>query len=222
VISVVVPTLDEEAALPATLEAVLSQTGQFELIVVDGGSRDRTLDVVAGVPDVRLIVVERGRARQMNAGADASGGDWLLFLHADTLLPRNAIARIDALPDSVRAGCFHHRFSGSSRTLRVLSWLHNQRFRVTRVIYGDQAMFVRPDLFHELGKFPIRPMEDIAFSIALRSATRPIMLSECVTTDSRKFDQMGHWRSVLRVVHLLIRFRLGSDVSRDRFFGDYR
>jgi len=225
-ISIVIPTLDEERALPGTLDAALAQTGNFEIIVVDGGSSDRTVaiaeDAAAREPRIRLLDAERGRARQMNAGATPAVGEWLLFLHADTLLPEHGLERIAGLPKTAQAGCFRHRFSGTSRMLRTLSWFHNRRFRVTRVIYGDQAMFIRRTLFEELGRFPIRPMEDIAFGLRLRKATRPVMLRETVTTDSRKFDQMGHWRALAHSVALLIRFRFASDVSRDEFFEDYR
>ena len=225
-ISIVIPTLDEERALPGTLEAALAQTGDLEIIVVDGGSSDRTAaiveDAAARDPRVRLSIAERGRARQMNAGAEEAVGEWLLFLHADTLLPEHGLERIAGLPKTIRAGCFRHRFSGAGRMLSVLSWFHNHRFRVTRVIYGDQAMFVRTSLFEELGRFPLRQMEDIAFGLRLRDATRPVMLPEIVTTDSRKFDQMGHWRALAHSVSLLIRFRSGTDVSRDEFFKDYR
>lgn len=225
-ISVVIPTLNEELALPATLGSVLDQDGEFEIIVVDGGSGDRTVAIVETAAachgGIRVIVADRGRARQMNAGADIARGDWLLFLHADTVLPSLSLSRIARLPDTVGAGCFRHRFSGSSPMLRTLSWLHNRRFHFTRVIYGDQAMFVRRPLFLQLRGFPITHMEDIAFSLALRSVTRPIMLSAPVTTDARKFEQMGHWRALGHAVALLIRFRLGVNVSRNRFFGDYR
>jgi rSAM/selenodomain-associated transferase 2 len=226
VISVVIPTLNEEFALPATLGSVLGQDGEFEIIVADGGSDDGTLAIAENATarrgGFRVLVADRGRARQMNAGADVAHGDWLLFLHADTLLPERSLARIAELPETAAAGCFHHRFSGSSPVLRTLSWLHNRRFQFTRVIYGDQAMFVRRPLFLRLGGFPITDMEDIAFSLSLRSATRPIMLAQSVITDARKFDQMGHWRALAHAVALLVRFRLGMDVSRDRFFGDYR
>jgi rSAM/selenodomain-associated transferase 2 len=226
VISVVIPTLNEEIALPATLVSLLDQDCDFEAIVVDGGSSDRTPaiveDAAASHPAVRLLVADRSRARQMNAAAAEALGDWLLFLHADTVLPERSLSRIANLPATVAAGCFRHRFSGNSPMLRSLSWLHNRRFHVTRVIYGDQAMFVRRSLFRRLGGFPATDMEDIAFSLALRSVTRPIMLSQPVITDARKFDQMGRWRALTHAVALLVRFRLGLNVSRDRFFGDYR
>jgi rSAM/selenodomain-associated transferase 2 len=226
VITIIIPTLNEEIALPSTLDSVIDQMGDFEIIVADAASTDRTRDVVSAAAvrsaRVRFLEAERGRAQQMNAGAHAASGEWLLFLHADTLLPDNALIRIEALPSQVHAGCFHHRFNNPGPLLQLLSWCHNQRFRLTRVIYGDQAMFVRRTLFEELGGFPIRQMEDIAFSLNLRSATRPNMLSEHITTDARKFDQMGHWRALYGAVSLLVRFRFGAKISDDAFFDSYR
>lgn len=225
-ISVVIPTLNERLALPSTLAALADQVTGAEVIVADGGSGDETRVIVdafaARCRDVRWLEADRGRARQMNAGAAEARGEWLLFLHADTVLPVGAIDRIGSLPSSVRAGCFRHRFSGPGRLLRLLSWCHNRRFAVTRVIYGDQAMFIRTRLFHELGGFPDRDMEDIAFSLALRKVTRPVMVPETVVTDSRKFEAMGPLRATARSVRLLVRFRLHHDVAGDRFFGEYR
>ena len=225
-ITIIIPTLNEERALPATLDAVLAQPVELEVIVVDGGSVDRTRQIVeetsARDRRLRLLATDRGRGMQMNAGADAARGEWLLFLHADTLLPRDGLTMIVNQPEAIQAGCFTHRFSGAGAMLRILSWFHNHRFGLTRVIYGDQAMFIRRGPFEKLGGFPIRPMEDIAFGLRLRAVTRPIMLPGFVTTDSRKFDQMGHWRAVTHSVFLLLRFRFGADVSRDRFFCNYR
>ncbi len=240
-ISVVVPTLDEELALPATLESIRvaaafwgdgqeaeagTAGGPVEVLVVDGGSTDGTRQVVeafaARTTPIRFLTAQCGRGAQMNAGAAAAGGEWLLFLHADTRLPRSALERIAALPERVEAGCFRQRFAGSGRLLALLSRLHNLRFRATRVIYGDQAMFVRRRRFLALGGFPERPMEDISFSLTLRRATRPALLAETVLTDPRKFDRLGHWRALGRAISLLVRHRLGRDVSGDPFFDAYR
>lgn len=225
-ISIVIPTLDEARALPATLAAVLGQQGRFEVLIVDGGSADETREVAADFaarrPEVRCRVARRGRAPQLNAGAAEARGEWLLFLHADTLLPPAAVERIGSLPQTIEAGCFRQRFSGASRLLQVLSWLHNRRFAVTRVIYGDQAMFVRRRLFEQLGGFPDRALEDIAFSLGLRRVTKPVMLNDVVITDARKFDQMGHWRALGRAIGLLMRFRLGLELADDDFFRAYR
>jgi rSAM/selenodomain-associated transferase 2 len=225
-ITVVIPALNEERAIAATLRSVLRQEGRPEVIVVDGGSEDRTTAIVAEIgtrhANLRLVEAGRGRARQMNAGAAVANGDWLLFLHADTLLPERALESIEAQPGTVVAGCFRQRFSTPSRVLAALSLMHNLRFRVTRVIYGDQAMFIRHAAFAELGGFPDHDMEDVAFGLRLRRVTTPVMLSHHVITGARKFDQMGHWRAVARSVSLLVRFRRGDDVSGDQFFDQYR
>ncbi len=225
-ISVIIPTLDEERALPATLDALLGQAGIFEVIVVDGGSGDRTREIVTDHSKrdsrIRLLESGRSRARQMNAGARDAAGEWLIFLHADTLLPAGALERIESQPHTVHAGCFHHRFSGSGRMLRVLSWFHNHRFFLTKVIYGDQGLFIRQRLFDALGGFPDRQMEDIAFGLKLRRTTRPVMVPETVITDSRKFEQMGPWRALAHAVWLLVRFRFDADIDGDTFFDEYR
>jgi rSAM/selenodomain-associated transferase 2 len=225
-VTVVIPALNEERAIAATLGSVLGQSGRTEVIVVDGGSSDRTTAIVAEHrtrhANLWLLETDRGRGRQMNAGAAAAGGEYLLFLHADTVLPDRAMERIEALPKTTLAGCFHQRFSTPSPVLRALSFMHNVRFRVTRVIYGDQAMFIRRVTFMALGGFPDREMEDVAFSLRLRRITTPVMLPEHVVTDARKFDQLGHWRAVARSISLLLRFRRGVDVSGDRFFDEYR
>ena len=155
-ISVIVPVFNEERALPATLDRLLQQTGDYEVLVVDCGSTDRTREIVGERYGLRLLDAPKGRASQMNAGARQSAGRWLLFLHADTLLPDNAIASLaalDARPEVV-AGGFRHRFSGCDWRLRMISVLDNVRCRRTGVVYGDQAMFVRRSVFERLGGFP--------------------------------------------------------------------
>ena len=225
-ISIVIPTLNEEKALPATLASVLGQQGDYEVMVVDGGSTDRTQEIVDGYRG-RLAALDwsvsaRGRALQQNAGAERASGDWLLFLHADTRLPPTALAAIRRLPAAVAAGGFRQRFDSTNRLMQLLSLLDNWRFRFTHILYGDQALFLRRDLFIELGGFPDRPMEDVAFSLRLRSVTRPRLLPLTVLTDPRKFDQMGHWRALGRAIVLLVRFRFGADVASDPFFDAYR
>ena len=225
-ISVIIPIYNEEKALPATLDQFRSQSGAFELIAVDGGSTDRTCDIVARYPDVQLLHAPKGRASQMNAGARRARGDWLLFLHADTLLPPGALRRLTDLDtaSTVQAGGFRHWFSGEDWRLRLISVLDNYRCQRTRIIYGDQALFVRRALFHQLGGFPQQPiLEDVAFCEKLLTVTDPVILDEYVLTDSRKFVKMGIWRSLARVIGILIRLELGRPVAATHpFFQDVR
>ncbi len=222
-ISIVIPALNEERALPATLTRVFEQAGEFEVIVVDGGSDDATRGIARGHADVRLVEAPRGRARQMNAGARVARGEWLLFLHADTLLPRDGLARIAALPEDVASGCFEQRFSGDDWRLRLISRLHNFRCRRTWVMYGDQAMFVRRRVFESLGGFPdVDHLEDVIFSERLARLARPTLVPAEVVTDSRKFMKMGVFRSLGRCLAILLCYELRLPIPTRTFFAPIR
>jgi rSAM/selenodomain-associated transferase 2 len=225
-ISVIIPFLDEERALPGTLaclQRAIDVFGETEVIAVDGGSRDASRAILAAHPHVRVLAAPRGRAAQMNAGAADATGDVLLFLHADTLLPApglRAIAAAAMLPDFVYGG-FHHRFSGDDWRLRAISALHNLRCRITATFYGDQALFVRRAAFADVGGFPLRLAEDIAISEILRARAAPAFLPVAVVTSSRKFHQMGIWTSLARVLAILLCLRLGRKPPA-AFFADIR
>ncbi len=219
VVSVIIPVYNEEKALPATLDQFHHQSGAFEIIAVDGGSADRSCDIVAQYPGIHLLRAPKGRASQMNAGARLARGEWLLFLHADTRLPPGALRRLGELQtaSTCLAGGFRHRFSGSDWRLRLISMLDNYRCQRTRVIYGDQAMFVRRTLFHQLGGFPNCPvLEDVTFCHNLNAVTEPILLDEYVLTDSQKFVNRGIWRGLARVFGIFIRLELGRPVATPR------
>jgi len=223
VISVIVPTLNEERALPATLAALLAQEGEAEVIVADGGSSDATRPIAQRASAVRLLRAPRGRALQMNAGARAARGEWLLFLHADTRLPDRALAQIAALPAQVRAGCFRQAFDAAHPLLSAISRLHNWRCRRTRIMYGDQAMFVRRELFQSLGGFPeVERLEDVLFSERLRALTAPVMLEGTVVTSARRFLVHGIVRSFARILLILICHRFGLLPRGTRFFEPVR
>lgn len=224
-ISVVIPAYNEEAALPLTLRSLFAEPGDYEVIAVDGGSTDRTSEILRGEPRVLVVTAPKGRASQMNAGAKQARGEWLLFLHADTRLPQGALARLNALEGdpSVQAGGFLHRFSGDDWRLRLVSFLDNFRCTRSRIIYGDQAMFVRRVLFERLGGFPDQPiLEDVAFCEQLVRVTTPVLLAPPVVTDSRKFVKMGVWRSFARVLLIILHVEFRLPVLPRAFFQDVR
>ena len=224
-ISIIIPTFNEEKVLPETLYHLLRQPGDFEIIVVDGGSIDHTCEIVRREPRVRLLTAPKGRASQMNTGAQHASGDWLLFLHADTLLPKGALARLNTLETdaTVQAGGFLHQFSGTNWRLRMLSYFNNLRCRWSKIIYGDQAMFVRRTLFTQLGGFPNEPiLEDVLFSRKLVRIVTPVLLTPPVITDSRKFVQMGIWRSAARGALILLFIQLHIPLISRVFFREIR
>jgi len=224
-VSIIIPTLNEEKALPQTLHKLLRQPGSFEVIVVDGGSLDHTSEIIRGEPRVRFLMAPKGRAFQMNTGARYATGEWLLFLHADTLLPDGALARLNTLESdsAVQAGGFLHQFSGTDWRLRLLSFFNNLRCRWSKMMYGDQAMFVRRTLFERLGGFPNEPvLEDVLFSRRLVRIVTPVLLAPPVITDARKFVQMGIWRSVFRASLILLSVELGLPIGSRVFFREIR
>ncbi|GJL65649.1 MAG: glycosyl transferase [Nitrospirales bacterium] len=228
---VIIPTLNEERALPATLQSVFSQSGKYQVIVVDGGSTDHTQHLIAHDPRLTLLTASRGRASQMNAGAEhawrlrQSCNDWLLFLHADTMLPTDAfrqLYQLHAQPDC-QAGGFAHQFSGNDWRLRFISWLDNFRCNKSHIIYGDQALFVRQGLFEQIGRFPKQPiLEDVAFGNTLLHYTVPLLLPSPVVTDARKFLRMGIWKSLTRVLLIILHVEYGLPTLTPAFFQDIR
>jgi rSAM/selenodomain-associated transferase 2 len=224
-ISVIVPAFNEEKALPGTLNALFTQSGKYEVIVIDGGSSDRTVDIAHSFAGVHVMMASKGRATQMNAGAKQAHGEWLLFLHADTLLPAGAIQRLNEMETdhSVQAGGFMHQFSGDDWRLRCISFLDNFRCTRSRIIYGDQALFVRRSLFERLGGFPNQSvLEDVAFCERLIKVTEPLLLFPPVITDARKFLKMGVWRSFLRVLLIILHVEYRLPVLPRVFFQDIR
>ncbi len=202
-ISVIIPTFNEERSLPRTL-ACLSASDPAEIIIVDGGSTDGTLaraqEFCSHTATARVIMAPRGRASQMNEGAKASQGEVLLFLHADTQLPPQAerIVGLALTSPSVVGGRFDVRFDSSSPWSQVISSFMNRRSRLTGIATGDQALFVRREVFEMLGGFSEIPlMEDIEFSRRLQQAGRMMALRETVVTSFRRWDTQGPLRTIL-------------------------
>lgn len=210
------PVLNEAGSIAETLHALAGcRRAGAELLLVDGGSEDATLCAAAGLAD-QLLDAPRGRARQMNAGAARARGEVLLFLHADTMLPDDALAAVvKAIDDGARWGRFDVSISGSSAMFPLIAALMNRRSRWSGIATGDQAMFVRRDTFDRVGGFPDQPlMEDIELSRRLRRLARPACLRARVITSGRRWERFGIWRTILLMWRLRLLYWLGAPAER--------
>lgn len=218
-VSVVVPVLDEAAALPGLLDHLHELSGRFEVVVADGGSRDGTAALAAAHP-LEPVVVEapRGRAAQMNAGAAAARGELLVFLHADTRLPETAYRSLAASP--AHGGNFAISFDGGDCFSRVLgAWYALQRR--LGVYYGDSAIWLRRAVFDDLGGFgPLPIMEDYDLSRRLEKSFRTACLPGPAVTSARRWRALGVPRTVFTWV--VIRWLFVAGVPPARLAGLYR
>ena len=223
-ISVIVPVLNEEKSIAATLQA-LAHLQPDETIVVDGGSQDRTAEIAAGC-GVKVIPSERGRARQMNSGAREASGDILLFLHADTRLPPTAFSDIAGAMGDPRyvGGRFDVELDGKHWLLPLVGRLISYRSRLSKVATGDQALFVRRAVFQRMGGFADIPlMEDIAFCRRLKGLGDLACLRSRVVTSARRWEVDGVWRTIFRMWTLKLLYLTGVSPARlKQFYADTR
>jgi rSAM/selenodomain-associated transferase 2 len=224
IVSVVIPTLNEAGTIARTLTQ-LRQAGECQSIVVDGGSDDDTM-VIARLHADAVLSSPRGRARQMNAGSQVATGEALLFLHADTVLPPGFLHIVAAALDNptVIGGRFDVRLDAEGWPFRMIETLMNLRSRMTKIATGDQAIFVRREVFHKVGGYPdIELMEDVEFSRKLKREGRIACLRERVTTSARRWQRDGVTKTILRMWSLRLCHFLGVSPARLRaYYADTR
>ena len=220
-LTVVIPTLNEAGTIRKALASVLSES-DVEAIVADGGSTDETVALAQGLAH-RVIESPAGRAIQMNAGAKGARGEILLFLHADTVLPPGwAVTVRESLSDpGVVGGAFDLEIASASPNLSRIAKIANLRSRLTRVPYGDQAVFVRREVFERLGGYPEIPiMEDVAFGRRLKRAGRLSFLPLAARTSARRWEAEGLIYTTVRNWALVLLFLAG--ISPERLSRWYR
>jgi rSAM/selenodomain-associated transferase 2 len=210
--SIIIPALNEEQAIANCLSAIQGYREIAEVIVVDGGSTDNTYKQARPLCD-RVIVSDRGRAIQMNAGANCAVGDVLIFLHADTFLPEEALNRITTnINHRQQWGRFDVELRGSHPMLLVVAKLMNWRSRLTGIATGDQVIFVTKQLFEAVGRYPeIAIMEDVALSKNLKLVCPPVCLVDKAISSGRRWEQFGVLKTILLMWSLRLRYFFGID-----------
>ena len=223
-LSVIIPALNEEKSIAATLKSVMA-VEPHEIIVVDGGSTDRTCAICRDF-GIEAFSSPRGRAKQMNLGASQATGEVLLFVHADTRLPSSASHDIlRALTDpQIVGGRFDVSLDGEHRMLKIIGAMISWRSRLSKIATGDQAIFVRRQVFVELGGYPDLPlMEDVGLSRELKRRGTVACLRSRVVTSARRWEAEGIWRTMFKMWALKSLYLLGfSTFHLKRYYRDAR
>lgn len=217
-LSIIVPTLNESANIGAMLGVVQPWRAEgAEVIVVDGGSSDDTVARAALLADT-VITAPRGRASQLQAGVRQARGELLLFLHADSLLPADALQLIQAATrHGAQWGRFDVSIAGEHPMLRIVAWMMNVRSRWTGIATGDQGIFVARTLLEAVGGVPQQAlMEDIELSKRLRARAQPACLRARIATSGRRWERNGVWRTIWLMWRLRFAYWCGANPSELR------
>lgn len=236
-VSIIIPVLNEANNLPLLLDNInkLNPNPQ-QVIVVDGGSNDDSIGIIRSFINELMLDNDRkidwqmteskaGRALQMNAGAALATGEVLLFLHADTQLPINAIESVSEAMKRAEWGRFDVQIASRQPTLRLVSQMINWRSRLSGIATGDQAIFISQSLFEQIGNYPNQAlMEDVELckqlkGKQLKGIAKPACLKSKVITSARRWQQHGTWRTIILMWHL--RFDYWRGVSADNIKARY-
>ena len=214
-ISIIIPTCNEADSIGKLLPDLLAIPG-LEVLLVDGGSRDNTVDIAKSL-GAKVLSTSPGRSGQMNKGAEAAHGDILLFLHSDTKLASGFVEQVlDALSQpGVSAGAFQLSIDGKGFGLRIIEWLVNFRSRVLKMPYGDQGIFVTTNMFFSVGAFPPQPiMEDFELMRKLRKKGKVTILPLHATTSARRWKRLGILRTTVLNQAIIIGYFFGASPEK--------
>lgn len=206
--SIIIPALNEEQGIKDCLLALQQYRDQAEIILVDGGSDDLTISIATPFVD-KVLKSDKGRAKQMNSGANVANGEILIFLHADTYLPDHALTLIN---NSATWGRFDIRLTGSHWMLVVIAFMMNWRSRLTGIATGDQVIFVTKTAFNAVNGYPtIALMEDISLCQRLKKLHPPLCLRAKVHSSARRWQEFGVFKIILLMWSLRLGYFLGEN-----------
>ncbi|SMN11987.1 Glycosyl transferase, family 2 [uncultured Candidatus Thioglobus sp.] len=214
--TIIIPTLNEASNISHCLTQLLPLKEKgFEIILVDGGSTDKTLQLAQELCD-KIIISPPGRAQQMNTGALHAHGETLFFLHADTQLPKDFVALLPHIQkNSLYWGRFDVDFSSNQKVFKIIANMMNLRSRITGICTGDQVFFMSQSLYRISGGYPeIALMEDIAMSKKLKAFCAPLCLRQKVRTSSRRWEQHGVIKTIIKMWYLRLAYFIGIDPKK--------
>lgn len=215
-ISIVIPTLNEEDNIRKLLNNLKNLKGDFEVIFSDGGSLDKTLDIIKDFGNYKIIKSDRGRAKQLNNGAKESNNDILFFLHADSVIEENALIKIeDFIKNGNKVGCLKIKFDSKKILMNIFAILSNLRVKYRNIAFGDQGIFIEKKFFEDIGMFEEIPlMEDYKLSIKLKSICRIKYIDSYIISSPRRFEKNGVIKTALLMQKLQYMFRKGISIDK--------
>lgn len=214
-IGIVIPIYNEEKILEAKAYFFDKLSTQSELIFADGGSADRTVELASKY--AKVLRCEKGRASQMNCGAECVRNNVLLFLHADNCVSEEALGNIQnkMRNTGVVGGCLTQRIDKKGLLYRFVEAQGNIRARCSRIFYGDQGIFVRKEVFNRLGGFPDVPIfEDVFFSEKLKTQGKTAILSDKIIVSARRWEKRGVVRATIMFNLILLMFKMGYPLGK--------
>lgn len=213
-ISIIIPVYNEASTINKLIDNLEQFKDHCEIIFVDGGSKDKTCKIIE--EKHRLVYSpQKGRCHQMNYGASLANGEILLFLHADSLLPKDALHQIqEIILKDYKVACFKIRFQSRSILMKICGFMSNVRVKLRNIAFGDQGIFISRRYFYELGGFPEIPiMEDYQLSMNIKAKGDKIALAKAkIETSERRFVENGRIRTMIRMQRLQHMYRNGEDI----------
>ena len=215
-VSIIIPILNEENVIERLIKNLNELEGEFEVIFSDGGSKDKTLDIIKNTCNYKIVYSDKGRAKQLNTGAKESKYDILLFLHADSIIEKGVLIKIENfIKNNKKAGCLKIKFDSKKILMRICGFLSNVRAALRHIAFGDQGIFIEKELFMSIGMFDDMPlMEDYKLSIKLKDVCPINAADSYIISSARRFEKNGIIKTMIYMQKLQYMFRNGEDIEK--------